>query len=127
MLPKIVLASLLCCPDSMRRVIISHTRLLFFLFHHYYLCNDLQNGPNLLSCYNVKRVSGYTLHKIMKISITYQHKNSLLEFNLTSLILIETANYLFTFSFHPFIVYLIFQTTKIQKQKLFLKNFCDSH
>ena len=29
--------------------------------------------------------------------------------------------------FNPFIVYVIFQTTKIQKQKLFPKNFCDSH
>ena len=75
-------AALIQCAESSYQY-----RLLFFLFHHYYLCNDLQNGPNLLSCYNVKRVSGYTLHKIIKISITYQYKNSLAEFNLTTLIL----------------------------------------
>ena len=75
-------AALIQCAESSYQY-----RLLFFLFHHYYPSNDLQNGPSLLSCYNVKRVSGYTLHKIIKMSITYQYKNSLYrlsEFKLTT-------------------------------------------
>ena len=121
MLPKIVFASLFCCPEfnaQSRHKGFYQYRLLFFLFHHYYLCNDLQNGPSLLSCYNVKRVSGYTLHKIINMSITYQYKNSLYRLSEFKLISKPVIIYVHLFSIHSqFMLY--FKQQKFRSKSYF--------